>query len=175
MDSDPLSGDIVFQLLLLVFLTAVNAFFSGAEMAVVSVNKNKIHRLAEQGDRRAGLIEQLLKDSTVFLSTIQVAITFAGFFSSASAATGISQVLAVRMEQIGVPYSKTLAQSRSASKTRNNCAFFTSMSITMHSPLMGWKFSFGRISGSMYFRAPRLRTIVLKTMCTASGWMPSTS
>lgn len=109
MDSDPLSGDIVFQLLLLVFLTAVNAFFSGAEMAVVSVNKNKIHRLAEQGDRRAGLIEQLLKDSTVFLSTIQVAITFAGFFSSASAATGISQVLAVRMEQIGVPYSKTLA------------------------------------------------------------------
>lgn len=60
-------------------------------------------------------------------------------------------------------------------KNPEQLRLFTSMSITMHSPLMGWKFSFGRISGSMYFRAPRLRTIVLKTMCTASGWMPSTS
>ena len=37
MESDPLSGGIAFQLLFLVFLTAVNAFFAGAEMAVVSV------------------------------------------------------------------------------------------------------------------------------------------
>lgn len=109
MESDPLSGGIAFQLLFLVFLTAVNAFFAGAEMAVVSVNKNKIHRLAEQGDKRAALIERLMKDSTVFLSTIQVAITFAGFFSSASAATGISQVLGVRMLEWGIPYSQTIA------------------------------------------------------------------
>ena len=36
------SGSIFLQLLFLVFLTLVNAFFAGAEMAVVSVNKNKI-------------------------------------------------------------------------------------------------------------------------------------
>ena len=81
MESDPQSASIITQLLILLVLTLVNAFFSGSEMAVVSVNKNKIHRLAEQGNKNAALIERLMEDSTVFLSTIQVAITLAGFFS----------------------------------------------------------------------------------------------
>ena len=80
-------------------------------MAVVSVNKNKIRRLAEQGNRNAALIERLMEDSTVFLSTIQVAITLAGFFSSASAATGIAQVLAVQLNGLGIPYSQSIAQT----------------------------------------------------------------
>ena len=109
MESDPQSASIITQLLILLVLTLVNAFFSGSEMAVVSVNKNKIHRLAEQGNKNAALIERLMEDSTVFLSTIQVAITLAGFFSSASAATGIAQVLAVKMSQWNVPYSQTAA------------------------------------------------------------------
>ena len=109
MESDPQSASIITQLLILLVLTLVNAFFSGSEMAVVSVNKNKIHRLAEQGNKNAALIEHLMEDSTVFLSTIQVAITLAGFFSSASAATGIAQVLAVKMSQWNVPYSQTAA------------------------------------------------------------------
>lgn len=111
MEGDPASGSIAFQLLVLVILTGVNAFFAGAEMAVVSVNKNKIHRLAEQGNKNAALIERLMEDSTVFLSTIQVAITLAGFFSSASAATGIAQVLAGKMNQMGIPYSQSIAQT----------------------------------------------------------------
>ena len=109
METDPQSASIITQLLILLVLTLVNAFFSGSEMAVVSVNKNKIHRLAEQGNKNAALIERLMEDSTVFLSTIQVAITLAGFFSSASAATGIAQVLAVKMSQWNVPYSQTAA------------------------------------------------------------------
>ncbi|MFQ6861225.1 MAG: hemolysin family protein [Beduini sp.] len=106
---DPASGNILIQLLFLVFLTLVNAFFAGAEMAIVSVNKNKIRARAAQGDSRATLLTHLFDDSTKFLSTIQVAITFAGFFSSASAATGISQVLANVMVKAGIPYSSTLA------------------------------------------------------------------
>lgn len=100
---------IVQQLLFLLFLTLVNAFFAGAEMAVVSVNKNKIKMLAEEGNKKAQLIQTLLQDSTRFLSTIQVAITFAGFFSSASAATGISQVLAQWMAAHQIPYSATVS------------------------------------------------------------------
>ena len=46
MDADPAGNSVIFQLLLLVFFTLMNAFFAGAEMAVVSVNKNNIHRLA---------------------------------------------------------------------------------------------------------------------------------
>ena len=86
MDADPAGNSIVFELLLLLFFTLMNAFFAGAEMAVVSVNKNRIRSLAEEGNKKAKVIEGLFEDSTKFLSTIQVAITFAGFYSSASAA-----------------------------------------------------------------------------------------
>ena len=55
------------------------------------------------------MIEGLFEDSTKFLSTIQVAITFAGFYSSASAASGISPVLAQSLEAAGVPYSSQIA------------------------------------------------------------------
>lgn len=109
MDSVPDAQTIIFQILFLVFLTIVNAFFAGAEMAVVSVNKNKIKRRAQEGNKKVSLILSLSENSTNFLSTIQVAITFAGFFSSASAATGISQVLADKIRAAGIPYSSTLA------------------------------------------------------------------
>ena len=106
---DPDGEQILYQILFLVFLTLVNAFFAGAEMAVVSVNKNKIRMLAEEGNKNAKLIQRLFDDSTKFLSTIQVAITFAGFFSSASAATGISQVLGSYLAQFNVPFSSTIS------------------------------------------------------------------
>ncbi len=106
---DPDGNGILFQLLFLAFLTLVNAFFAGAEMAVVSVNKNRIKVLADEGSKRAALLQTLFEDSTKFLSTIQVAITLAGFFSSASAATGISQVLGGWIAQFGIPYSNTIA------------------------------------------------------------------
>ena len=80
MDSDPGAAAIAAQILLLIALTMMNAFFAGAEMAVVSVNKNKIRMLADNGNKKAALIQKLSENSTGFLSTIQVAITFADFF-----------------------------------------------------------------------------------------------
>lgn len=109
MDADPAGNTILFNLLLLLFFTLLNAYFAGAEMAVVSVNKNRIRSLAEEGNKKAKVIEKLFDDSTRFLSTIQVAITFAGFYSSASAAAGISPVLAEWMEGAGIPYSHQIA------------------------------------------------------------------
>ena len=109
MDSDPGGNNLLIQILVLIVLTLINAFFAGAEMAMVSVNKNKINMLAEKGDRRAALILHLLDEPTKFLSTIQVAITLASFFASASAATGISGKFAVALKEIHVPYSGQVA------------------------------------------------------------------
>ena len=53
------SGNILFQLALILLLTGVNAFFASAEMAIVSVNKNKIKRLSEEGNAKAKLLEKL--------------------------------------------------------------------------------------------------------------------
>ena len=111
MDADPAGNTILFDLLLLLFFTLMNAYFAGAEMAVVSVNKNRIRSLAEEGNKKAKVIEGLFEDSTKFLSTIQVAITFAGFYSSASAAASISPVLAEWLHGAGILYSSQIAHN----------------------------------------------------------------
>ena len=111
METDPDSTSVALQLLLLLFFTLMNAFFAGAEMAVVSVNKNRIRMLAKEGNKKAIVIQGLFEDSTKFLSTIQVAITFAGFYSSASAASGIAPVLAQWLGDLHVPYSSAIAHN----------------------------------------------------------------
>ena len=97
------------KLILIAILTSINAFFASAEMAMVSVNNNKIKELAEEGDKRAKTLMDISQDQTRFLSTIQVAITLAGFFSSGSAATSISKVLGEFLRNFGIPYGGTVA------------------------------------------------------------------
>lgn len=109
MDELPGATNIISQLLFLLILTIANAFFAGAEMATVSVNKNKIKIFAEDGNKNALLLQELLKEPTRFLSTIQVAITLSGFLASASAATSFSYPLSVIMTKLGIPYGETIA------------------------------------------------------------------
>lgn len=105
MDPDPDANNILLQILILALLTGINAFFAGAEMALVSVNKSRLAILAEEGNKKAALIIKLLEEPTRFLSTIQVAITLSGFFASASAATGISEQLADALQFLNIPYT----------------------------------------------------------------------
>ncbi|ACK41128.1 CBS domain protein [Listeria monocytogenes HCC23] len=85
----------------------LNAFFASAEMALVSLNKNRVKSQAETGDKKAVMLAKLVDDPSKFLATIQVGITLAGFFSSASAATSI----ATRLESVfgGSSFAKELS------------------------------------------------------------------
>ncbi|WP_461614966.1 hemolysin family protein [Clostridium sp. Marseille-QA1073] len=109
METDPEPANLTSQLILIVILTLINAFFASAEMAIVSLNKNKMKILAEEGNKKAKLLLKLMEEPTKFLSTIQVGITLAGFFSSASAATGLSGDLAQYLNRFNIPYSGQIA------------------------------------------------------------------
>ena len=100
---------LVSQFILILVLTLLNAFFASAEMAIVSVNRNWIKMLADDGNKKASLLVDLLEEPNKFLSTIQVGITLAGFFSSASAATGISEVIGASLSQLGIPYAQSIS------------------------------------------------------------------
>lgn len=102
MDSGP---EVYFQIIILILLTLANAFFAASEMAIVSMDKKKLLALSEQGDKRAIKVEKLLKEPSKFLSTIQVGITFAGFFTSASAAVGLSDKFGKFLENLSVPFA----------------------------------------------------------------------
>lgn len=97
MNADPGSQSLIANILLLVFLTLLNAFFAAAEMAVVSVNKNRVEQKASEGDKKSQKLLNLIMDSGNFLSTIQVGITLVNILSGASLADSFSSKLAPLM------------------------------------------------------------------------------
>ena len=78
-----MKSNIFLMILLQILLIALNAVFAAAEIAVLSVNENKLNKLAEDGNRRARRLLKLTKQPAKFLATIQVAITLAGFLGRA--------------------------------------------------------------------------------------------
>ena len=106
---DDLSRSILPQLLLIITLTLINAFFAASEMAFISVNKQKVKKLSNENNKKAILLEKLLNDPSNFLSTIQIGITLAGFLSSASAATTLSIRLLNVIKPYNIPYAQELS------------------------------------------------------------------
>ena len=87
----------IVPILLQIVLIALNAIFASAEAAFLSINSARIEKMVEEGDtklrKKARRLQKLTKDSSKFLSTIQVAITLAGFLGSAFAADSFAEPL----------------------------------------------------------------------------------
>ncbi len=80
---------ILFQILL-IFL---NAVFACAEIAVLSLSATRLDKLVDEGNKNAKKLQKLTKVPVKFLSTIQVAITLAGFLGSAFAADNFAVLI----------------------------------------------------------------------------------
>ena len=94
-------GKTIAEILLVFFFVLVNAFFSGTEMAVISLNDAKMRKMAEEGHRKAKRILKFIDNPGNFLATIQVGVTLAGFLSSAFAANNFASKLAVLVDPAG--------------------------------------------------------------------------
>ncbi len=99
--SAPTAGQIFGDILLILLLVLLNGLFAAAEMAVISLNKNKIERQAEEGDRIALRLQRLIANSGRFLASIQVGVTLTGFLSSAFAANRFATYLAYLIDPSG--------------------------------------------------------------------------
>ncbi|WP_034378112.1 hemolysin family protein [Dehalobacter sp. UNSWDHB] len=98
-------------ILFLVGLIALNAFFAASEIALISLNDNKIRMMAEDGDKKAKILTNLLGEPSRFLATIQIGITLAGFLASAFASENFSDPLVSLLIQLGVPVSASLLKT----------------------------------------------------------------
>lgn len=94
MNADPESQSLLAQILLLIVLTLINAFLAASEIAVVSVNKNRVEQKAEEGNVKSQKLLKIIDNPTNFLSTIQVGITLVNILSGASLADTLSTRLA---------------------------------------------------------------------------------
>ncbi|MCI1070902.1 hemolysin family protein [Lactococcus lactis] len=105
---DPESVSILLQILLLIFLTALNAFFSASEMAMVSLSRTKVEQKASEGDKKYINLVNILNQPSNFLSTIQIGITLINILAGASLTEALSSRLAPLLG--GTTLAKTLAQ-----------------------------------------------------------------
>ncbi len=93
----------IFAVILQIVLIVLNAVFASAETSIISSNPTRIERLAEAGDKRAKRLMSLTSNPSRFLSTVQVAITLAGFLGSAYAADNFAEPLVGLLMRWGVP------------------------------------------------------------------------
>ena len=82
------------QIIVLVILILLNAYFAATEIAFISLNDAKIEKEAKEGNKKAKNILKMLKSPSKFLATIQIGITLAGFLSSAFASDAFADKLA---------------------------------------------------------------------------------
>lgn len=113
------------QLIVLVILILLNAYFAASEIAFISLNDAKIEKQAKEGNKKAKQIEKMLKEPSKFLATIQIGITLAGFLSSAFASDTFADMLAPALYNLAPFISLGLWKSISIIVITIILSFFT--------------------------------------------------
>ncbi len=113
------------QLVILVILIFINAFFAASEIAFISLNDAKIEKQAKEGNKKAKQIEGMLKSPSKFLATIQIGITLAGFLSSAFASDAFAEMLAPALYNLMPFFSLTVWNNISIIVITIILSFFT--------------------------------------------------
>lgn len=85
------SGDAI-QLLILVILIVLSAFFSSAETSLTTANRIRIMNLAEEGSKRAAMVLKVVDDSGKMLSAILIGNNIVNILASS-----LATVLATRL------------------------------------------------------------------------------
>jgi putative hemolysin len=87
---------------LIVLFVTIGGFFSGSELAVLTLRESQVERLP---GRRGERVRRLRVDPSRFLASVQVGVTFAGFFASAYGGATLSEPLGSLLTAWGLPPS----------------------------------------------------------------------
>ncbi|MBF6148441.1 MULTISPECIES: hemolysin family protein [Nocardia] len=95
-------GDL-FGLLLTVVLLAANAFFVGAEFALISARRDRLETLAAQGKRGAGTVIGAAEHLSMMLAAAQLGITICSLLLGRIGEPAIAHLLERPFDLVGVP------------------------------------------------------------------------
>lgn len=104
-------NEALLEIAIIFLLLVANGVFAMAEIAVISSNKGKLRRWAEQGNGNARVALELAESPNRFLSTAQVGITLVGIFAGAYGGATLAAKLAIPMGQVSIlaPYAGKIA------------------------------------------------------------------
>lgn len=88
------------EILVILALILANAFFAGAEIAIVGLRKGRIEELAEEGRGSARAVLALRRQPERFLATVQVGITVVGASAAAVGGASLAERLAPELARI---------------------------------------------------------------------------
>jgi len=104
-------GSIWSPLVLQIVLLFINAIFASAEIAVISMNDNRLAKMAAEGDKRAIRLTKLTDKPSQFLSVIQISITLASLLGGAFAADNFASRLTGFLIGLGVAVPASVLNS----------------------------------------------------------------
>jgi len=91
---------VLVSLALVMLFVLIGGYFSGSELAVLTLRESQVERLP---GRRGARVRKLRVDPSRFLASVQVGVTFAGFFASAYGGSTLSEPLGSVLVGLGVP------------------------------------------------------------------------
>jgi len=95
---------ILYNILIILFLTGLNGLLAMSEIAILSSRRGLLEQMAAGGNRGAKAALGLLEEPSRFLSTVQIGITLVGIFAGAFSGATIGKHLAVLLNRIpGIP------------------------------------------------------------------------
>ncbi|OBK78731.1 hemolysin family protein [Mycobacterium sp. 1274761.0] len=97
-----MGGDI-FGVLFTVLLLAANAFFVGAEFALISARRDRLEALAEQGKRRAVIVIRAGQNLSLMLAGAQLGITICSILLGRVGEPAVAHLLEKPFDLLGVP------------------------------------------------------------------------
>ena len=83
-------SDVWLNILMVVVFVLIGGFFSGTELALISLRESQVRALSEQG-RRGEALGRLLADPNRFLATVQIGVTLATLSASAFGAETLNE------------------------------------------------------------------------------------
>ncbi|MFL2001042.1 MULTISPECIES: hemolysin family protein [unclassified Microbacterium] len=96
-----MSGDLIFNIVLVLIFVLIGGVFAATEMALVTLRESQLNAIAARG-KRGEKVASLARNPNRFLSAVQIGVTVAGFLSAAYGASSISPYLEPLLVAIGM-------------------------------------------------------------------------
>ena len=90
------------EIILVVVLILLNAFFAMSELAIVSARRTRLQQRANEGSPGARIALSLSDDPARFLSTVQIGITLVGILAGAYSGATIAEKFGAQLEAWGL-------------------------------------------------------------------------
>jgi putative hemolysin len=91
------------DVLIIIFLVALNGVFAMSELALVSARKARLEAMARAKRRGAGTALRMAENPGTLLSTVQIGITLIGILAGAYSGSSLGGPVGERLDLLGVP------------------------------------------------------------------------